>query len=161
MPDPSRKPLYSHPMRGLGIVAIFLALGPAVQTIVGTYLFHHWVGGANLLVEIFDVLSKEAWPRILPGYSYYMPSVFLSGIVCSLPPSRGEGLSLSGSIWRTILVSLCVEVFYLLMSQPYMQNVAGENIVRSLFFGLIQWIGVGWICWILATGFRLDKPVVD
>lgn len=159
MTDQKKNILYSYPMRGLGIIAIFLALGPAVQTIAGTYLFHHWIAGGNLLIEILDVFNNEARPRILPGYSYYMPSVFLSGILCSLPPSRGEGLSLSGAIVRTILVSLCVEIFYLIMSRPYMNQISSENILRSLAFGLIQWIAVGWICWIFATGFKLDKAV--
>lgn len=153
--------LYSYPMRGFGVITIFLALGPAVQTIAGTYLLHHWAGGANLLVEIFDVFGNEAWPRLLSGYSYYMPSVFLSGVLCSLPPSRGLGLSLSGAIWRTILVSLCVEIFYLIMSRPYLNHIASENIVRNLAYGFVQWIFVGWVCWILATGFRLDKAVTE
>lgn len=161
MTNHNKTTLYSYPMRGFGVITIFLALGPAVQTIVGSYLLHPWTGGANLLVEIFDVFSDEAWPRLLSGYSYYMPSVFLSGVFCSFPPSRGLGLSLSTSIWRTILVSLCVEVFYIFMSPPYMTNMTGENILRSLSYGFIQWIFVGWICWILATGFRLDKPVED
>ncbi len=161
MTQHNKKPLYSYPMRGFGIITIFLLLGPAVQTIAGTYLFHHWVGGKNLLVEIFDVLTQQAWPRILPGYSYYMPSVFLSGVLCSLPPSRGEGLSLSGSIGRTIFVSLCIQIFYLIVARPYMDQISSEDILRNLTFGFVQWIATGWICWIFATGFRLDKPVND
>ncbi|AQT46318.1 MULTISPECIES: hypothetical protein [Bartonella] len=161
MTDRNKSTLYSYPMRGFGIITIFLVLGPAVQTIVGTYLLHPWVGGSNLLVEIFDVFSDDACPKLLAGYSYYMPSVFLSGVFCSLPPSRGLGLSLSSAIWRTILVSLCVEIFYIIMSRPYMQHMTSENILRNLSYGFIQWIFVGWVCWILATGFRLDKPVVD
>ena len=164
MTDHNKKPLYSYPMRGFGVITIFLLLGPAVQTIVGVYLLHHWVGGTNLLVEIFDVFGNEVRPRFLSGYSYYMPSVFLSGVFCSLPPSRGLGLSLSASIWRTILVSLCVEIFYIVMSQivtpePNMVHITSEDILRRLSYGFIQWIFVGWVCWILATGFRLDKPV--
>ena len=161
MTNHNKTPLYSYPMRGFGIITIFLLLGPAVQTIAGVYLLHHWVGGTNLLVEIFDVFGNEVRPRFLSGYSYYMPSVFLSGVFCSLPPSRGLGLSLSTSIWRTILVSLCVEIFYLIMSRPYMEHMTSENILRGLSYGFIQWIFVGWVCWILATGFRLDKPVND
>ncbi|WP_295733191.1 hypothetical protein [uncultured Bartonella sp.] len=161
MTDHNKSTLYSYPMRGFGVITIFLLLGPAVQTIVGVYLLHHWVGGTNLLVEIFDVFSNDVRPRFLSGYSYYMPSVFLSGVFCSLPPSRGLGLSLSTSIWRTILVSLCVEIFYLIMSRPYMEHMTSENILRGLSYGFIQWIFVGWVCWILATGFRLDKPVND
>lgn len=161
MTDHNKSTLYSYPMRGFGVITIFLLLGPAVQTIVGVYLLHHWVGGTNLLVEIFDVFGNEVRPRFLSGYSYYMPSVFLSGVFCSLPPSRGLGLSLSTSIWRTILVSLCVEIFYLIMSRPYMEHMTSENILRGLSYGFIQWIFVGWVCWILATGFRLDKPVDD
>ena len=159
MTDHNKSTLYSYPMRGFGVITIFLLLGPAVQTIVGVYLLHHWVGGTNLLVEIFDVFGNDVRPRFLSGYSYYMPSVFLSGVFCSLPPSRGLGLSLSTSIWRTILVSLCVEIFYLIMSRPYMEHMTSENILRGLSYGFIQWIFVGWVCWILATGFRLDKPV--
>ena len=159
MTDHNKSTLYSYPMRGFGVITIFLLLGPAVQTIVGVYLLHHWVGGTNLLVEIFDVFGNEVRPRFLSGYSYYMPSVFLSGVFCSLPPSRGLGLSLSTSIWRTILVSLCVEIFYLIMSRPYMEHMTSDNILRGLSYGFIQWIFVGWVCWILATGFRLDKPV--
>lgn len=161
MTDHNKSTLYSYPMRGFGVITIFLLLGPAVQTIVGVYLLHHWVGGTNLLVEIFDVFGNDVRPRFLSGYSYYMPSVFLSGVFCSLPPSRGLGLSLSTSIWRTILVSLCVEIFYLIMSRPYMEHMTSENILRGLSYGFIQWIFVGWVCWILATGFRLDKPVND
>ena len=161
MTDHNKSTLYSYPMRGFGVITIFLLLGPAVQTIVGVYLLHHWVGGTNLLVEIFDVFGNEVRPRFLSSYSYYMPSVFLSGVFCSLPPSRGLGLSLSTSIWRTILVSLCVEIFYLIMSRPYMEHMTSENILRGLSYGFIQWIFVGWVCWILATGFRLDKPVND
>lgn len=161
MTNQHRTTLYSYPMRGFGVITIFLFLGPAVQTIAGTYLLHHWMGGANLLVEIFDVFSNEAYPRLLSGYSYYMPSVFLSGVFCSFPPSRGLGLSLSSSIWRTILVSLCVEIIYIVMSRPYMNNMTGENILRHLSYGFVQWIFVGWVCWILAAGFRLDKPVSE
>ncbi|MBI0167925.1 hypothetical protein H3V13_08130 [Bartonella sp. M0280] len=164
MTNHNKTPLYSYPMRGFGIITIFLLLGPAVQTIAGVYLLHHWVGGTNLLVEIFDVFGNEVRPRFLSGYSYYMPSVFLSGVFCSLPPSRGLGLSLSASIWRTILVSLCVEIFYIVMSQivisePNIEPMTSEDILRRLSYGFIQWIFVGWVCWILATGFRLDKPV--
>ena len=93
-----------------------------------------------------------------PLYSYPMRGF---GIITIFLLSRGEGLSLSGSIGRTIFVSLCIQIFYFIVARPYMDQISSEDILRNLTFGFVQWIATGWICWILATGFRLDKPVND
>ncbi|EJF91148.1 hypothetical protein [Bartonella tamiae] len=159
MAHTTKQKLYTYPMRGLSIIAIFLIVAPPIQTIIATYLTHQWVGGSNALIEFFDVYSNVAWPRILPGYSYYMPSVFLSGIVCSLGPSRGSGLTLTSAIIRTILVSFCVEFFYIWLSQPYMKTINAHNYLESLSFYLVQWIFAAFICWFVAKKFGLNQKI--
>lgn len=157
--SPLRAQLYSYPLRGMGTIAIFIALGPIISIIAASYLGHQWVGGSNLMIEIFDVVTKEASPNFRAAYSYYMPSVFISGVMCSLTPSRGEGLSLASAIKNTIVVSLLIEIILMLLTGLVVGKFNVDFIMRQLGYGLVQWIIVAWVCWLFATGFKLDKAV--
>lgn len=148
-------PRFPYPVRGLSILAVFLVIAPPVQVVAEVFMQHAWVGGRQLLIEIVNVFQQNALPKILSGYSIYMPAVFIAGLWSGLGPARGAGLTLGGAIGHMIIAGLVLEFVY----QAVVISFGGPFVGENVMVGLVQWIFSGWISWIVATWFRLDKPV--
>lgn len=160
MADKDFNQLFPYPLRGLGILAVFICVSPAIQAVIFKLFDHHWVGGSELLVEIFDVLLKQAFPSVLGGYTVYMPAAFIGGALCAVITARGTGLTLNSAIGRSIAGVLCIELLLAVVIMLYVPN-ASEIILTKLFAAIVAGIFAGWVCWIIATGFRLDKSAEE
>lgn len=152
--------LFPYPLRGLGILAIFICVSPAVQAVIFKLFDHHWVGGSQLLIEISDVLFKQAFPAVLGGYTIYMPAAFISGALCALTTARGTGLTLNSTIFRSVIGVFCVELLLAIVTFIYVPS-ASEIILTKLLAAVVAAVFAGWICWVIATGFRLDKSAQE
>jgi len=155
MPTNKEMPQFTHPLRGLGMILIILAVAPPVQVCVDALMRHSWAGGRRVLFEISGVLKEDALPGILAGYSIYMPPVVLAAVLCAVGPARGMGLTLGSAIGRMIVAGLIFELIY----QGVILVLGGPFMAGHVMIGLVQWIFSAWISWIIASVFRLDRPV--
>jgi len=57
-------------------------------------------------------LQKNTLPAILPGYSVYMPPVFIAGLLSAVGPASGAGLTLGDSIGRMVVAGFAFEIVY-------------------------------------------------
>ncbi|WP_412057278.1 hypothetical protein [Bartonella sp. DGB2] len=151
-------PSYQYPLRGLAMLAIFLSLGPVIQTVIGSALLYPWMQINDIVTDIVILCRKDIWPRLAASYSYYLPSIFLSGLLCASPPAKGEGLSLKSAILRTITMGLLIEIVYFLILWPYQKNNF-TAIIQYFFFAFLQWSGTAILCWSIGTGFRLNQKI--
>lgn len=147
-------PRFPYPMRGLGVIAIFLVVAPPVQVCVEIFMNYAWVGGRQLLVEIAQVIRENVLSGILPGYSIYMLPVFVAGVSSAIGPARGKALTAGGTIARMVMAGLVFEGIY----QTVVVASGGSFMAGNVIIGMVQWILSGWLSWIVATGFWLDKP---
>lgn len=151
----NNKPPFPYPMRGLGIILIFLVLAPLAQVFVGAFMMHDWVGGRQLLVEISEVFQETASHKVLSGYSIYMPLAVFAGAWCGYSAAMGRSLSFGSVVSRMVITGFLLEVLF----QLVVVLSGYPLVVQGIIMSVVQWILSGAICWFAAKKFHLNKAV--
>jgi len=154
----NEKAMFPYPMRGLGVLVIFLIVSPPVYVLVDAFRGHQWIGGPQALIEFFEVSGKAIREQFLAAYSYYMPPAFIVGAWCAFKPARGAGVTLGGVLGRAIVAGFLFDLLFDIIIFYYLgKYFPGEFITTAM----LRWVISGWVCWAVAKKFRLDKAVVE
>jgi len=144
---------FSKPWRGIAVIIIWLAAAPPVQVIIAAFMGHDYIGGRRLLFEISNIFLHEALPKIMTGYSFYMPAVFLAALWSAWQPAKGAALTLGGAISRMVIVSLACEVFFQIFVVARGLPVQTDRFLLDIVQAVIS----AFICWLIARRFGIAK----
>lgn len=153
------KESYRYPLRGLGVMAIFICVGPFVQTIAALSLQHQFTVGSEIVVEYTNFFQQKILPSLIAGYSEFLPAPLLTGLWLGALAAKGQELKLTTIIGRAVVASLAVEVFIDLTLLIQGVPLTSEFLYANIRGCIIQAIAFGWVCFIIATIFRYhEKP---
>jgi len=147
---------FPHPMRGIAALMLIIIVAPPVFVAVAAVMGHHFADSRQILFELGELARQHIVPQIMPGYSIFMPPVFLAAAWCGCKAANGAALSLIRVILPLLIATLGCEVLFqaiiVLSGAPWRPGFFAVDIVQAII--------AGFICRLIGGFLKLAKPAV-